>query len=275
MTARILTPNGKEVVLPPMGANLGTSRYYKRRLTAAVNAMAKSVEYWLHIRYKQAAKVSPAALAHDAIDPVIALRRELQELVKRWTAHFADLAQTLPEEMSGKWERDLTQQYRGAFERAGLPKIPFKITEAQRLVMDAAVVENVSLIQSIPAQYLKDVNAIVMQGFTMGRDLSYIVEALQKTHGVAYRRAEFIARDQCNKATAALNRTRQTEFGITEAIWQHSGGGKVPRQSHVKAGRDKLRYKVTEGAYLDGRYTWPGHEPNCRCRSRSVIPGIE
>jgi uncharacterized protein with gpF-like domain len=65
---------------------------------------------------------------------------------------------------------------------------------------------------------------------------------------------------------------RQKELGITKAIWVHSGGGKHPRPEHVAfSGKE---YDVEKGAYLEGKWTWPGFEINCRCTSRSVIPGF-
>jgi uncharacterized protein with gpF-like domain len=143
-------------------------------------------------------------------------------------------------------------------------------------VLDASVQESVSLIRSIPEQYFKSVEGDVMRSVQTGRDLSTLTDRLQSSYGVSYRRAAFIARDQNNKATAALNRGRQLELGIDEAIWQHSGAGSHPRVSHVEAGRRKQRYNVSEG-WLDpdvGERIWPGSLPNCRCTARSVIPGF-
>jgi putative phage head protein len=41
---------------------------------------------------------------------------------------------------------------------------------------------------------------------------------LRKDYGISERRAAFIARDQTNKAKAAIEKARRQELGITEAI---------------------------------------------------------
>ena len=84
------------------------------------------------------------------------------------------------------------------------------------------------------------------------------------------RRAELIARDQSNKANAVVNRARQMELGITEAIWMHSHAGKTPRPDHFKA--NGTVYKIAEGCKISGEYIQPGEEINCRCTSRPVLP---
>jgi uncharacterized protein with gpF-like domain len=93
---------------------------------------------------------------------------------------------------------------------------------------------------------------------------------------VTKRRAALISRDQNNKATAVITRVRQQELGVAEAIWVHSTAGKTPRPTHVKAGRERVRYAIAEGWYdpHEKKNVWPGELINCRCVSRAVIPGF-
>ena len=111
-----------------------------------------------------------------------------------------------------------------------------------------------------------------MRGFTNGRDLKQISDELQKHYGVTKRRAAFISRDQSNKLTATVTQARRIDLGLFKAVWIHSAGGKMPRASHVKAGKDRLEFDVREGALIDGEYIQPGYLPNCRCVSRTVLP---
>ncbi|ELZ1101181.1 TPA: phage head morphogenesis protein, partial [Escherichia coli] len=87
------------------------------------------------------------------------------------------------------------------------------------------------------------------------------------------RRAETIARDQNNKATAVIQSERQKKLGITKGIWRHSHAGKQPRPSHVKA--DGKEFDLDKGLYLDGEWVLPGEAINCRCTWSPVIPGID
>jgi uncharacterized protein with gpF-like domain len=154
--------------------------------------------------------------------------------------------------------------------------VKFKMTREMRDVMDATINEQVSLIRSIPQQYLTQVEGMVMRSVQTGRDLGTLTKDLQQQFGVTRRRAAFIARDQNNKATASMTRVRQVKLGITEAIWVHSGGGKHPRPTHLKAGREKTKYDVTKGWFdpAVGKWIFPGELPNCRCVSRSVVKGF-
>jgi SPP1 gp7 family putative phage head morphogenesis protein len=111
-----------------------------------------------------------------------------------------------------------------------------------------------------------------MQSVQNGRDLGTLSKGLQKQFGVSKRRAALIARDQNNKATAVIARTRQQSLGITQAKWRHSHAGKTPRPSHVHA--DGEVYDIAKGMYLDGEWVWPGTAINCRCTSQPIIQGF-
>ena len=150
------------------------------------------------------------------------------------------------------------------------------MTAAQNDILQATIAQQVGLIKSIPRAYMHGVEGAVMRSVQTGRDLGGLTKELTEQHGVSRRRAAFIARDQSNKATAALTRARQVEIGITEAIWVHSGGGRHPRPSHAKAGRDQARYDVAKGWFDpdEGQFVLPGQLGNCRCVSRSLVKGF-
>jgi len=151
------------------------------------------------------------------------------------------------------------------------------MTPAAQDILDATISEQVALITNIGTQYLSGIETAVLQSVQRGGDLKYLSGELEQRYGIARRRAELIARDQNAKATANMTRARQDEIGITEAIWLHSGGGRHPRKEHVAFSRGKLGgpvYDINKGAYLEGVWTWPGHEINCRCVSKPLIPGL-
>ncbi len=77
-------------------------------------------------------------------------------------------------------------------------------------------------------------------------------------------------------------RAHQLELRIAEAVWLYSGAPcelypKNPTGHQNAAHKDAngKRYKVIEGMYLDGKWTWPGYEEGCRCVSRSVIKALD
>lgn len=269
-TSKIQKSRKGEILLKPVLPNCGIEAEYRRRLTALVDEMSDSLAYWLKASYR----ANEPAIAQDET-PAAAIRRAMEKLTRRWQRNFDRAAEDL-----AKWFAQATEKRSSSALHAILKKggftVELKLTPTIRDMVQATVAENVSLIKSIPAQYLNNVQGLVMRSVTAGRDLAQLTTDLQEQHGVTRRRAVLIARDQNNKATAAIVRARQIDIGITTAVWLHSGGGKHPRPSHLKAGRDKVRYDTREG-WLDpdvGKRIFPGELVNCRCVSKSVVPGF-
>lgn len=256
----------KQKTARPVHANKGVELQYKRALDKLVDEMANSIEYWIEAAYKN----NTPEMAMDAL-PSQVLARRLQEVGKRWIKRFDDMAATIAERFiqSGKKATDSSLQQ--SFKDAGWT-VQFKPTKAIRDAMNASIQENISLIRSIPQKYLTNVEGTVMRGFSRGRDLKQISDELQRHYGVTKRRAAFIALDQSNKLSATVTQARRIELGLFEAEWLHSNAGKHPRPSHVKAGKERLRFDIRQGAYIDGKYIQPGFEPGCRCVSRTVLP---
>lgn len=261
---------GKEVKLRPVHANSGIRAAYRRKLLALVDEMADSYLHWLRATYR----ANPPEMTMDAL-PAKELERQLRKLAKRWERNFDDTAEALAEYFAGATRRQTDRALRSILKKGGWSVQMKKMTPTMRDVMSATVAENVSLIKSIPRQYHSQVAGIVMRSVTEGRNLSYLTRELQKRRGVTKRRAQFIALDQNNKATAAFRRARETDLGLNVGIWIHSGGGKEPRPTHVR--QSGKRFSIRDGwpdPALKGKRIWPGTEPGCRCTWRAVVKGF-
>lgn len=267
--AAVGKPNGK--VLTAVRPNAGLEYLYRKRLDCLIDAMHRSFMKWVLAAYR-ANQPHIVEMAADKL-PADELREVMRELGKRWRDRFDDGSKLLAGYFAKAASKRTDAQLQAILKKIGF-SVDFKMTRAQRDIVAATVNENVALIKSIPDQYIKGVEGAVMRAVQVGNDVGGLAEELENTFGVTKRRAQFISRDQNAKATAALNRARQLELGIQFAEWQHSGAGRHPRPSHVKAGRDRVRFDVAKG-WLDpalGRYIQPGSEPNCRCVSRSILP---
>lgn len=257
--------------LPPIHPNAGIEAAYRRKLQAYIEAMNDSVQYWLWAAYK----ANKPRIAMDEPPPAAMLRRAIRLLGRRWQKKFNKLAEELADHFAKAVQDRSAASLQSILKRNGFT-VEFKMTPAMQDISRATVNENVALIKSIHAQYFTQVEGSVMRSVAAGRDLGTLTKELQTHYGVSKRRAAFISRDQNNKATAVFTRARQIEAGVTEAVWLHSGGGKHPRPSHLKAGRERQRYDVREG-WLDpdvGKRIFPGELPNCRCVSKAVVPGF-
>ena len=242
-------------------------QYYKDQLTDLVDDMCRSVEYWVASSFK---KVEPHIGVSD-VAPGKAfgdLSRQMAELTKRWNDRFKDRSDDLAKLFTKKAAGHVNSSFDKALKAVGFG-INFQITPQQKLLLKATVKENVSLIRSIPEQYLSAVEGQVFRAVSTGGDLQKLSDWLEQRHGITRRRAVLIASDQNSKAASNLTKIRQEEAGVEYAIWRHSGGGHKPRQSHVDFS-GKV-YEVKKGAYIDGEYIHPGQLIHCRCVSIPII----
>lgn len=266
----------KSLILKPVRPNAGIRAKYRKRVVDLVDEMAASYEFWLKRAYTR----TPPKIAQDDIFgkwgrklASRVLEKELADLGKRWQEKFDDMA----ERLSGWFTKAVDDRTQGALKhimrKAGWT-VRLNVTPALRDVIQATTVENVGLIKSIPEQFHTQVQGAVMRSVTAGRDLAPLVKELRERHGVTRRRAEFIALDQNNKATAAIMRAKHLDLGITEAIWMHSAGGKKKRPTHVA--NNGKRYDVAKGWFDPAvkKFIQPGELPRCRCVSGAVVKGF-
>lgn len=251
-----------------VGPNAGLEAWYRKRLQAEIEAMNKSVRWWLGAAYR--AQEPRIDLANDAA-PADVLDKVLASLRKKWGKRFDDLGEEIAEKFAKRAGANTDDAVEAAMRAAGM-RVKFQTTQAQRDMLAGIVQDNVALIKTIPQRYFSDVQGAVMRSVTVGRDLGALTDELEKTYGITRRRAVTISRQQNNSASAALNRMRQLDLGLEEAEWIHVGGGKTDRKSHVH--QSGKTYNVRTGWFdPDAKvYCWPGSLISCRCRSRSIIP---
>lgn len=257
----------KRQVLRPVRANCGIEVAYRRRLFAMIEEMHADVVREITATWDD----NTPHMARDEIgvSPARALIATMRKLGRIWRRRLDDLAPELAAHFAKEASARSDAAFMAALRKAGFT-VRFRMTRRVHDIVQATIGENVNLIQSLPEQYLTQVEGEVMRAVQVGGDLGGLVKAIMAQTGVTRRRAEIIARDQNSKATSAIVRARQQEAGITQAIWKHSHGGRHPRPEHVKA--DGKPYDVEKGMFLDGVWTWPGREINCRCFSVPIMP---
>lgn len=118
--------------------------------------------------------------------------------------------------------------------------------------------ENVALLKSIPEQFFSDLEKTLSADIADGARWEDMAADIEDRYGVAQSRAELIARDQVGKFNGDLNRTRQTDLGITRFVWRTMGDERV-REEHQE--RNGHTYEWTDPP---GGET-PGEPIQCRC----------
>lgn len=253
--------------LAPSHPNAGIEAAYRAKLREAVDEMHRSIVYWLGAAYK----ANEPRMALDAV-PATELQAAIRKLARRWENNFNDAAPHLARYFARMVYARTTAQMMAILKKGGFT-VQFKMTPEMRDVFNATVQQNVELIRSIPEQYLTQVQGAVMRSVQAGRDLGSLAQELTNQHGVTRRRAALIARSQNNLATASMTKVRQVELGL-RATWLHSAGGREPRPTHVaNSGKP---YDPAKGWYDPAvkKHIWPGELINCRCVSRSMMPGL-
>lgn len=262
---------GSDKVLRPVHPNVGLEVAYRKRLHKLIEELHGSTLYWVKASYR----ANPPIMAQDISIPASMLTRTIKALRKRWLKKFDETALKLGDYFAKAVSKRTDAQLKKILKEGGM-SVEFSLTPAQRDVLTASINENVSLIKTIPRQYLNDVEGIVMRSVQAGHDLGFVADEIQKRYHLTRKRATLIARDQSAKITGQLTRARQIEVGITKAKWLHSHAGKVPRPTHVAMHGEE--YDVVVGMYDPDkrvqRNIFPGELINCRCVSKSIVKGF-
>lgn len=260
-------------------ASAALKKAYYRKLMKLIGDMDASVKWWLEAEYrKQEAEIINPSVSVADIDILAAdsatgeINAALQTLFSRWSKNFdkaaRDIAAWFVQESGKHSNRNLQK----ILIDAGFT-VKLKLTAAQRVKLEALVLENVNLIKSIPQKYFTELTSVTLESITRGRDLGYLRQEIEKRYGVAKDRAVLIARDQNNKATSIITHAKYEELGITKAVWKHNSGAKTPRASHLAA--DDKVYDIQKGMFINGKHIFPGEEINCGCTSVPIIPGLQ
>ena len=213
-------------------------------------------------------------MAADAT-PASLLQSIFRKMSRKWLKRFDVMAPKLAKYFATNISRRSDRALAKILRDAGIT-VNFTPTKAQRDALDASIAGQVSLIKSIPTQYLQRVEGQVMRSVQAGHDIGTLTQELKKDYSLTYNRAALIAKDQNAKAASTMLRVRQLELGLNKAIWRHSGGGKTPRPLHVKWGRERKQYDIAKGMWDSKEKKWiqPGELINCKCVSQTVIPGL-
>jgi SPP1 gp7 family putative phage head morphogenesis protein len=141
-----------------------------------------------------------------------------------------------------------------------------------RETVKGSIAQNVSLIKSIPAEYLQKVSGAVFRSVTSGQGMADLKPQIQKYGDMTERRAKNVALDQTRKAYNSINADRMRKVGIKKFKWVHSGGGLHPREDHIAMSGNI--YSFDDLPIIDqktGERGLPGQAPNCKCFQIPVI----
>ena len=172
MALRYTSPKKRRkaaVALRPVHPNVGIEVEYRRRLKKLIDAMQKSVAYHIERSYRG----NEPEMAQDDRLPADNLQRAVWKMSEQWLQNFDDAAEKLAKWFAKAVHKRSDTVLKKILKDGGF-SVEFQMTPAMKDVFAASVHENVSLIKSIPQQYLKNVEGDVMRsalGYPMQAEL--------------------------------------------------------------------------------------------------------
>ena len=271
------------MILDPVRPSAAVSRWYQSYLQHLIESMSKDIENEILKQYSE-------SLTENQ------LSKTTSSLRRRWAQFFDEKALNLVKGFVSRNLRNYDFIFATNLSKVGIKSTPtakdtiamamdkdwpklhpvnFQITPRIKRVIDHSIKDNVSLIKSIPENYLTQVAEHVRESAIQGRDTGMLAKILRERFEVTNRRARIIAMDQNNKLTAQFNQARQLDFGISQAHWIHTMASLQPRETHAEF--DGNTYNIDEGVDFGDGFgpVLPGEAINCGCLSRSIIPGFE
>lgn len=257
----------KNKVLKPIRPNIGLEKQFQRDLERIIDAMHKSVDYWIVQAYKR------DQLANDA-SPAARLADLVGALSKRWQQKFNEGAKPMADYYANKAKDHTDTSLRNALKLAGFT-IYFTMTDDMHNVVTAAVESTVSLIKSISSEHFSDIRQMVMRSVQEGRDLYGLRKELQNRYVITRKRAALIARAYNNQVSASIERQRASDLGLHKALWQHTPGSSLhPRKEHLDWNGKEFDTQQGMWSTKDGKYVFPGMPINCKCVQRMILPFV-
>lgn len=148
--------------------------------------------------------------------------------------------------------------------------------------VQAAIEENVALIQSIQTDFIHEIGGVVFGHLAKGGRHDNLVSLIRERGRVTESRARLIARDQTSKLNSALTQARSQALGVDLYQWGGAGDARQ-RDSHYVLNGKTGKYSDASVYSDDGGQTWkkrktigayeghPGTDFQCRCVALPIV----
>lgn len=247
--------------------NAGVAAAYRRELDALIDDLFEA--YRANLLSEIVGMAASGAV--KAADAKPKTPEEAEEVFK---AKAAEIAAKFAKKAGRHVEAGLIQAMKKAgFSQADLRRLRQDKT-AYAAIEQQIINNNVALITRIPADVEAKIRKMVERSIEKDRDLGGLVKELDTLQEMTHRRSKFISIDQNNKITNQMSLLKVQSLGITDGIWMHRGGAKVPRPTHLAMHGQK--FNLAEGLFDEdeGYFVLPGQMYNCHCAYKPVLPDV-
>ena len=232
---------------------------YRKQLQGLVKRMKRDVE-------EQIVPLLRALEGEYIADSYV---KTFESAFDRLHRHYGDIgeqARRVAADFVGNADRENRRRFYSAMEdAAGIDLQSVLNNEGLENTLAATTRENVNLIKSIPAQYLKDIESIVFTETVKGSNAGSMIKQISEKGGVSERRAKLIARDQTSKFNAALTQKRSENLGVEEYVWRTAEDDRV-RPTHAANNGKTFRWDSPPP-----KTGHPSDDVQCRCYAESIL----
>lgn len=204
---------------------------------------------------------------------------QLSALIRRLTLKYQNITDLFGKSTAQKMVASVSTKNQKAFNTLVKKSVGVDLTsiladEGINDFLEAQVNKNVTLIKSIPDEYFKSIETVVMNGTANGLRWEAIareiggIKDISSVNGKLQNRIKLIARNETSNINASINKKRQENLGITQFRWETSDDERV-RSSHAKL--DGKVFDWDDLPVVDGVKTSPGQPINCRCVAIPII----
>ena len=271
---------GRSVVMrgKPLRNSITAEDRYAKKLESLTRRMTDDVSRQIKKLFN-----SPESKEYFGEDASIGSKGRIliNQLTHKYIKLFNHLAKPYAMSMINAVDRNSKTHLHSSLEKltGGLSIKTSFVSEKMKDMLAAGVAENVSLIKSIPQEYLSYVGGAVMRTITQPNQggiaelTGHIDSLLNKRERQVRNRARNIAYDQTRKMYNRFNAGRMQAVGLNKYEWIHSGAGQQPREFH----RDVLNgqiFDLDDPPIIDevtGERGIPSQLIHCRCTMRPVL----
>lgn len=274
-----------QITSKPLQYNVGLYSEYKKELTSLCNDMLKEITLAIGELYRREKHtIAMDGITSDFDSKLQQLRQKYDEIFQKRGEEYAKKMVMRQLRQSKFSLHSILKEF---FPNETLVLAGSAISPELKEVMQASISENVSLIKSIPEQYLDRINGAVMRSIQGGGSIKQLKTEIAKYNGMTRRRADNIAIDQTRKAYTSINLRNMEMYGIKKAKWIHSGGGQHPRTYHLTRwdgssyppnGLNGYVFDIDNPPIIQKAQGnqpeirgYPSQLPNCKCTMAAVI----
>jgi len=262
----------KQVEVKPVHPPLMIEREYHNEIRAFNVEFKKAIRNVIFPMIESYSKITKDSLTNDGIGADIEKAIALLLTTFNFNSQAERIASNMVTRVSSVNGKKTTQRINNAI---GVDVGNIIKGENLSEFVEMQSIKNSQLIKSVPADAVKDIRRIVLNGLSEGLRAEEIAKQISGNNPSSVfnkmnNRINTIARTEVAKLNSQITNKRLSNLGIIRAVWDATLDNRA-RVCH--RARDGKEFDIAVGLYssCDGKTLQPAEEINCRCVARPIV----